>query len=136
MARALRQTCDMARYDERPVPRGTSRRWEVILADEERRTQSPRLRAIDVRAQHRILGLLRDNDLKRIPLMAEGDKLGRYKQYLDLHDPARADFVAEGTEVVKPGQRIVAKSDVSGDLWSALVDAAHEVVGWRRRRTA
>jgi hypothetical protein len=126
----------MARYDDQKVPRGTSRRWEVILADEERRAQGPRLRAIDVRAQHRILQLLNEEDLRHIPLMTEGDQLARYKQYLDLHDPARADFMAEGTEVVKPGQRLVAKEDVSAELWAALVDAAHEVVGWRRRRTA
>ena len=129
-------TSYMARYDDQRVPRGTSRRWEVILADEERHAQAPRLRAIDVRAQHRILQLLRDEDLRRIPLMTEGEPLSRYKQYLDLHDPARADFMAEGTEVVKPGQRLVARADVSAELWGALVGAAHEVVGWRRRRTA
>ena len=89
-----------------------------------------------MRAQHRVLHLLRDEDLRHITLMTEGDRLTRYKQYLDLHDPARADFVAEGTEVVKPGQRIVARADVSADLWNALVGAAHEVVGWGRRRTA
>ena len=89
----------MAGYDDRPLPRGTSRRWEVILTDDERRVQAPRLRATDVRAQHRILQLLSEDDLQRMPLMTEGDGLARYKQYLDLHDPARADFLAEGTEV-------------------------------------
>ena len=123
-------------YDDRPVPRGTSHRWEVILADDDRHTQAPRLRAIDVRAQHRVLHLMRDDDLRRIPLLTEGDRLARFKPYLDLHDPARADFVAEGTEVVKPGQRLVARADVTPEIWSALVSAAHEVVGWGRRRTA
>jgi hypothetical protein len=126
----------MASYDERPVPRGTSRRWEVILADDEHRAQASRLRASDVRAQHRILQLLNEDQLRRIPLLAEGEHLSRYKHYLDLHDPARADFVAEGTEVVEPGQRVVAKAEVPADVWGALVDAAHDVVGWRRRRTA
>ena len=126
----------MARYDDQKVPRGTSRRWEVIVADDEHQRNAPRLRAIDVRDQHRILQLLSDDDLRRIPLLTEGDKLSRYKLYLDLHDPARADFTAEGTEVVKPGQRIVAKADVPNELWSALVDTAHDVVGWRRRRSA
>ena len=126
----------MAGYADRRVPRGTSRRWEVILADDERKAHSPRLRAIDVRADHRILQLLHDDDLRSIPLMAEGETLRRYKPYLDLHDPARADFLAEGTEVVKPGQRIVAKAEVVPELWTALVAAAHEVVGWRSRRSA
>ncbi len=125
----------MARYDERPVPRGMSRRCEVILADEDHPRDAPRVGAIDVRAQHRILQLMDDDALERIPLMRRGERLTRYR-YLDLHDPARADFLAEGTEVVKPGQRLVPRTEVAPELWSALVASAHEVVGWRRRRTA
>ena len=126
----------MAGYTDRPVPRGTSRRWEVIVADDEHHAESPRLRAIDVRSQHRILQLLNDAELRAIPLLREGETLARFKPYLDLHDPARADFLAEGTEVVKPGQRLVARAEVTADVWSRLVDAAHEVVGWTRRRSA
>ncbi len=126
----------MARYDDRPVPRGTSRRWEVILADDERARGGSRLRAIDVRSEHRTLQQLSEEDLARIPLLTEGDRLARYKRYLDLHDPARSEFMAEGSEVVKPGQRIVAKADVPDDLWERLVDASHEVIGWRRRKSA
>jgi hypothetical protein len=126
----------MARYDGQRVPRGTSRRWEVILADEERRREAPRLRAIDVRAHHRILQAMSEDDLGRMPLLPEGQRLTRYREHLDLHDPARANFLAEGTEVVKPGQRIVAKADVPADIWDRLIEAAHDVVGWRRRRTA
>jgi hypothetical protein len=126
----------MARYDDQRVPRGTSRRWEVILADEERQPDARQLHANDVKAQHRILQAMSDDDLRRIPLMAEGERLARYEQYLDLHDPARANFTAEGTEVVKPGQRIAAKAEVAADVWEALVASAHEVVGWGRRRTA
>ncbi|MDE3113152.1 MAG: hypothetical protein KGN00_03425 [Chloroflexota bacterium] len=126
----------MARYDDKPVPRGTSRRWEVILADDERARASQRLRALDVRAQHRTLRQLSEDDLARIPLLPEGDRLGRYQAYIDLHDPARADFIAEGSEVVKPGQRMVAKADVDREVWDRLVEASHEVVGWRRRRSA
>ncbi len=123
-------------YDDQRVPRGTSRRWEVILAEEPRREDGPRLRALDVRAHHRILQAMSEDDLARIPLLAEGERLARYKEHLDLHDPARANFIAEGSEVVKPGQRIVAKADVPRDLWDRLIEAAHDVVGWRRRRTA
>jgi hypothetical protein len=126
----------MARYDEQRVPRGTSRRWEVILADEERRRVAPRLRAVDVRPHHRILHAMSEEDLARIPLLPEGERLTRYKEHLDLHDPARANFLAEGTEVVKPGQRIVAKADVPREIWERLIEAAHDLVGWRRRRTA
>jgi hypothetical protein len=126
----------VAKYDENPVPRGTSRRWEVILADEEGGRSAQQLRALDVRAQHRILQDLTDEELGRIPLLSEGERLARYKEYLDLHDPARADFLAEGHEVVKPGQRIVAKAAIPRDLWDRLIEASHHVVGWRSRRTA
>lgn len=127
----------MPRYDETPVPRGTSRRWEVILADDEDAGRGVlHLRALDVRAQHRILHDLSDEELARIPLLAEGDQLARYKEYLDLHDPARANFLAEGSEAVKPGQRIVAKANMPRDLWERLIEASHDVVGWRRRRSA
>ena len=127
----------MTRYDETRVPRGTSRRWEVILADEEDAGRTAaQLRAIDVRAQHRILQDLTDDELGRIPLLAEGERLGRYKEYLDLHDPGRANFLAEGSEVVKPGQRIVAKASVPRVLWDRLIEASHDVVGRRRRRSA
>lgn len=136
MAWRLRLTRDVARYDENPVPRGTSRRWEVILADDEGGRNAQQLRAIDVRAQHRILHDLSEQELERIPLLAEGEHLARYKEYLDLHDPARANFLAEGWEVVKPGQRIVAKAQVPRDLWDRLIQASHDVVGWKRRKTA
>lgn len=127
----------MAKYDEAKVPRGTSRRWEVLLADEERGAADGRaLRASDVRSQHRILQELTDEELGQVLLLPQGERLARYKEYLDLHDPARANFLAEGTEAVKPGQRIVAKAQVPRDIWERLIDASHDVVGWRRRKTA
>lgn len=127
----------MPHYDERPVPRGPSGRWEVVLADEERDgTERARLSALEIRSDHRILQHFEDAELARIPLLAGGEPLVRFKQYLDLQDPARAAFVAEGVESVRPGQRIVAKAEVDPELWDRLVEASHEVVGWRRRRSA
>ena len=90
----------MARYDERPVPRGTSRRWEVLLSS------------------------------------AEGARLKRRREYLDLHDPARADFRAEGTETVRPGQRIVARAEVSDECWAELRAACDRVARRRPLRRA
>ena len=62
---------------------------------------------------------------------AEGMRLGRRAWYLDLHDPARADFVAEGEEVVEPGQHIVARKAVSATLWEELRRACDAVLGRR-----
>jgi hypothetical protein len=127
---------EMASYDERPVPPGTSGRWEVVLADEEREPADRRLTAYDVKADHRILQELGDDDLARIPLLAEGAPLKRYAEYLDLHDPGRANFLAEGNEVVRPGQRLVARKSVSKGIWDDLRVACDEVTGRRRARTA
>lgn len=128
----------MARYDQRRVPRGTSRRWEVVLADDgtKERPEAPRLSARDVRAQHRVLQDFSEAELAQIPLLAEGDRLVRFKEYLDLHNPARANFRAEGTEAVRPGQRIVARSDIAPAIWERLIASAADIVGWRKRRTA
>jgi len=123
----------MAKYDENPVPRGTSRAWEVLMSeDEHERSPARRRRAIDVRREHRILGELPEALLRDIPLLDEGASLERRQEYLDLHDPARADFRAEGTEVVKPGQRVVARTDVSPEAWQELRAACDRVV--RRRK--
>ena len=75
-------------------------------------------------------------DLSGIPLLPEERPLKRYSEYLDLHDPGRANFLAEGNESVRPGQRLVARKTVSKEIWEDLRSACDEVVGRRRRRTA
>ena len=71
----------------------------------------------------------RESDLAAIPLLPEGARLARRRQYLDLHDPARAAFVAEGDEAVEPGQHVVAKDEVSEELWEGLDRACDAVLG-------
>jgi len=122
----------MAKYDELPVPHGTSRRWEVLMSEEDalpRAASEDRRTARDVRAEHRVLSSFRESDLAAIPLLPEGARLARRRQYLDLHDPARAVFVAEGDEAVEPGQHVVAKDEVSEELWEGLDRACDAVLG-------
>ncbi len=133
----------MARFDGQRVPRGTSRRWEVIVSDEQTDGSAAAppeatasLTALDVRSEHRVLQSMSESQLAAIPLLREGERLARYGDYLDLHDPARADFRAEGDEVVRPGQRIVARTAVARELWDDLLAACAEVTGARRRRSA
>jgi hypothetical protein len=132
----------MAKYDELRVPPGTSRRWEVLMSDEDARRQPAKERrrtAGDVRTEHRVLGSLDDRDLDEIPLLPEGARLVRRRQYLDLHDPGRAAFVASGDEVVEPGQHMVARDEVSQAAWDELVQACDAVLGrgsYRRLRPA
>jgi hypothetical protein len=121
----------VAKYDEAPVPRGTSHRWEVLMAANEHDPLPRRDRrtALDVVHDHRVLHDLAAELLRQIPLLPDGATLSRRAEYLDLHDPARADFRALGDEVVRPGQRMVARAEVSPDAWRALLDACDRVVG-------
>jgi hypothetical protein len=122
----------MAGYADSKVPRGTSRRWEVLMSDEERERQAGRrMMAIDVQADHRVLRETPEQFLRDVPLLEEGTTLTRRHEYMDFHDPARGDFRAEGTEVVKPGQRMVARDDCTEDAWRELREAADRVA--RRR---
>jgi hypothetical protein len=120
----------MAGYADTPVPRGTSRRWEVLMSSEEseRRPAPPHRTAAEVAADHRVLHEVSQTLLRDIPLLDQGARLERRAEYLDLHDPARADFRAEGTEVVRPGQHIVARAAVSAEAWAELRAACERVV--------
>src|SRR5438105_4442219 len=134
-------TGQMAKYDEVRVPRGTSRRWEVLMSDDSVGPQAgvDRRTAKDVRAEHRVLLSFSDADLAAMPLVAEGTRLSRAGWYLDLHDPAKADFLASGDEIVEPGQHMVARREVSGELWDELLRACDGVLGrpsMRRLRPA
>jgi hypothetical protein len=128
----------MARYDETKVPRGTSRRWEVLVSDDaERRPSSGHQRsALEVKRDHRVLHALPDEMLRGIPLLREGGTLVRRREYIDLHDPARADFRAEADQFVRPGQRVVARDEVSPEAWAELRDACDRVLGRRPLRRA
>ena len=128
----------MAGYADTPVPRGTSRRWEVVMSDDEgeRQPAQPQRTAADVAADHRVLRELPAALLRDIPLLHQGTRLERRAWYVDLHDPARADFRAEGTEVVKPGQHIVARGAVSDDIWTELRAACDRVARRRPLRPA
>jgi hypothetical protein len=123
----------MAKYDEAKVPRGTSRRWEVLMSDDAKDPQPDlqRRTAKDVRSEHRVLLSFSDKDLAGMPLATEGIRLARGCWYLDLHDPGRADFLATGDETVEPGQHVLARKEVSGELWEELRRACDGVLGRR-----
>jgi hypothetical protein len=93
--------------------------------DIERRT------ARDVRAEHRVLLSFSDKALAAMPLVPEGMRLARGGWYLDLHNPAKADFLATGDETVEPGQHVLAQKEVSGELWEDLRRACDGVLGRR-----
>jgi len=95
--------------------------------------------AKDVRGEHRVLLSFSDRDLAAMPLVPEGTRLSRGGWYLDLHNPAKADFLATGDEAVEPGQHMVARKEVSAELWDELLRACDGVLGrpsMRRLRPA
>ena len=105
----------------------------ISRPDTERRT------ARDVRAEHRVLLSFSDADLAKMPLIPEGTRLARGGWYLDLHNPAKADFPATGDEAVEPGQHMLARKEVSPELWDELRRACDGVLGrpsMRRLRPA
>jgi hypothetical protein len=57
LARPVPHASDVAKYDEAPVPRGTSHRWEVLMAADEHGVLPRRDRrtALEVRREHRVL---------------------------------------------------------------------------------
>ena len=95
------------------------------------RPRHERRSALEVRHDHRVLHEFGTEALRQIPLVPEGTGLSRRGEYLDLHDPARADFRAIGDETVRPGQRLVARSEVSPDTWQRLIAACDHVLGRR-----
>lgn len=95
--------------------------------------------AKEVRAEHRVLLSFADKDLAKMPLVPEGTRLARGGWYMDLHNPAKADFPATGDETVEPGQHMLAQKEVSADLWDELRLACDGVLGrpsMRRLRPA
>jgi hypothetical protein len=98
------------------------------------RPDRQRRAAKDVRADHRVLLSFSDKDLAAMPLVPEGMRLARGGWYLDLHNPAKADFLATGDETVEPGQHVLARKEVSGELWEELRRACDEVLGRRSMR--
>jgi hypothetical protein len=131
----------MAKYDEAPVPRGSSRKWEVLMSDDGATppAEADRRTAKEVRGEHRVLLSFSDKDLAAMPLVPENTRLVRGGWYLDLHDPARADFIASGDEAVEPGQHVVARKEVTAELWAELLRACDGVLGrpsMRRLRPA
>ena len=103
----------------------------MAVDEQAERPRRDRRTALEVRHEHRVLHDLGAEKLRQIPLVSDGARLTRRSAYLDLHDPARADFRALGDEVVRPGQRLVARSEVSAEVWRALLDGCDRVVGRR-----
>jgi hypothetical protein len=76
--------------------------------------------AYDLKELHRQLDL-EDDELKLIPVLAEGTQLKQGAVYLDLHHPENGEFKPTGDMLAGPGQWIVPKKQVDHELWNRLL---------------
>ncbi|HYY55035.1 MAG TPA: hypothetical protein VFA01_06610 [Candidatus Dormibacteraeota bacterium] len=114
-------------YHELKVPRGLTRKWEVVIEDGREDAAAKPRTAGDVKRDHRVLRHIAEGELRAVPLLATGATLRRGERYLDLHDPARGEFVGDGYERVRPGRGILAKSETPPTVWRAILSAADGV---------
>ena len=77
--------------------------------------------AYDTKPVHRRFGDFTDDELRRIPLMPAGSRLGANATYLRLDDPLHQPFTAEGDEEVWENDWIVPKTEVDYPLWNRLL---------------
>jgi hypothetical protein len=76
--------------------------------------------AYDVKQLHRSMSEWGDDDLKRIPVLPEGQRLQQGGTYLDLNDPGRGEFTAMGNMEASPGNAFVPKDQVPYQVWNRL----------------
>jgi hypothetical protein len=66
-----------------------------------------------------------NDELKRIPVLAHGERLEQGGIYLDLSDWARGPFVAQGSLEAQDPRLYVPKADCDFAVWNKLTGAAH-----------
>jgi hypothetical protein len=81
--------------------------------------------AYDVKELHAAMPDFTNEDLKRIPVLAHGERLEQGGAYLDLNDRATGEFTAQGNFEAQDPNRYVPKSAVGFDLWNKLTGVSH-----------
>lgn len=97
-----------------------------------------RRNAHDVKDVHRTLhDEFRDDELRAIPVLEQGERLKQGARYMDLHDPERREFTATGDMTTGPETWIVPKDEVPYSLWNRLsgVDNPERIPERRDDRT-
>lgn len=76
--------------------------------------------AYDLKEVHALLNQFRDDELKSIPIIPEGQRLRQGATYLDLGDTNPHPFTAMGDAIAGPENYYVAKIEVPYTLWNRL----------------
>jgi len=77
--------------------------------------------AFGLKAAHRSLEGLTDDELKQIPVLPRGSRLEQGATYIDLHDPRRREFTAHGDMEAGRNNWYVPKNQVDYQLWNRLI---------------
>jgi len=76
--------------------------------------------AYDFKAVHRALADIPDDELKRVPVLREGERLRQGATYLDLFQGRRGEFRATVGMAAGPSNAYVAKDQVAHGTWNRL----------------
>ncbi|MBC8100980.1 MAG: hypothetical protein H7Z41_00130 [Cytophagales bacterium] len=76
--------------------------------------------AYDVKELHEAMPDFDNGELKRIPVLAHGERLEQGATYLDLTDLDRGPFVGHGSNVSQDPHRYVPKAHCDYELWNKL----------------
>jgi hypothetical protein len=68
------------------------------------------------------LGGVNDEDLKRVPIVAEGERLQQGATYVDLRREPRREFTARGDMRAGSDNAYVPKDQVPYEVWNRLVE--------------
>lgn len=82
--------------------------------------------AYEVKDIHRQFHGFTDDELKRVPIVARGERLKQGATYVDLQDPQLREFTATATMSAEGDHWYVAKSEVDYQLWNRLIGIAND----------
>ncbi len=77
--------------------------------------------AYDVKALHEQLPDFDNSELKRIPVLAHGERLEQGAKYLDLSDEEHTVFTAQGSMEAQDPHLYVPKAETDYQLWNRLI---------------
>ncbi|MDX1932873.1 MAG: hypothetical protein SFU56_09740 [Capsulimonadales bacterium] len=81
--------------------------------------------AYDVKALHVSMPEFANDELKRIPVLAHGERLEQGGVYLDLSDREAGPFTAQGSVEAQDPHLFVPKAACDYELWNRLIGVDH-----------
>jgi hypothetical protein len=77
--------------------------------------------AYDIKGLHNRLDEYTDDELKQIPVLPAGSRLGQNATYIDLRAETCEEFTARGDMEAGPENWYVPKTEVDYQLWNRLI---------------